>query len=156
MRPAPHLRRLAAALFDLAMVFFVPLLVFLAFVLLGHGLSDGLSWKLALALGLSLLTVPLVAIAYLAMMRRPGRHNGQSLGKQIFALRVVRDDGEPVGWGTVFYRELVVIGLVFGLLDLVIPVVPLAGQLIDLGAAFFDGQHRALHDRICKTRVVVA
>src|SRR4051794_24267773 len=60
-------------------------------------------------MGAALLLVSLFAAACAytaATMARSGAHNGQTLGKQTAAIRVVRDDGRPVTPRTVLERDV--------------------------------------------------
>jgi uncharacterized RDD family membrane protein YckC len=67
---------------------------------------------------------------------------GQTLGKMALGLKVVRQDGQPLGWGTVILREL--------LGKIVSAIIILIGYIM----AGFDSKKRALHDRISSTYVV--
>ncbi len=69
-----------------------------------------------------------------------GRY-GATPGKMATGLKVVTPDGGPVGYGTALCRY-------FGEI--------LSGVLLGIGYLMvaFDIQKRALHDRICRTRVV--
>ena len=49
-------------------------------------------------------------------MARGGERNGQTLGKQIVGIRVIRDDGDPYNFGTAFVRQFLVIQLLFGVI----------------------------------------
>jgi uncharacterized RDD family membrane protein YckC len=82
------------------------------------------------------------------LMGRSGAHNGQTLGKQTADLHVVRDDGEPVGFGVGVLRE-VVFKILFG-------VVITGGLflLVDALWPLFDRQGLAVHDIAMQTRVV--
>jgi uncharacterized RDD family membrane protein YckC len=73
------------------------------------------------------------------------RNNGRTLGKQALAVRVVRRDATPPGFGLAFVRETIVKG-VFGILWL-----PL---LLDCLMPLADRHDRALHDIMLGTRVV--
>ena len=68
-------------------------------------------------------------------------YRGATLGKIALGLKVVRGDGEPLGWGVAIgrYFMYVVSGLILAI-----------GYIM----AGFDGEKRALHDRVCDTRVV--
>ncbi len=66
---------------------------------------------------------------------------GATPGKMVAGLRVVREDGSPLGYG-------LATGRVFA--DLVSALTLGIGYLI----AAFDVEKRALHDRICNTRVI--
>ena len=52
-------------------------------------------------------------IYYPVFMQRPGARNGQSPGKQVAGIRVVRDRGEPMNYGWALLRQFVVIQLLF-------------------------------------------
>ncbi len=100
------------------------------------------------------------------LVRRPGHRNGQTLGKQIVGIRVVRQDRTEVGVGVGLLREIVckwlliwvVSGLVSGLLGFFDggSIGFLVAFAIWYVPAFVDDQRRALHDRMCSTRVVAA
>lgn len=67
---------------------------------------------------------------------------GQTPGKMLLRIQVVRADGTAVGYGKAFYREVVgkfISGIIFAI-----------GYLM----AAFDDQKQALHDRMAKTYVV--
>lgn len=79
------------------------------------------------------------------LLRRRGAHNGQSLGKQLLGVRVVRSDGGAVSGGTAASREMLgvfLLGLVpfYGLVDAL--MVPIAER------------GRSIHDRIADTLVI--
>jgi len=69
------------------------------------------------------------------------RYFGATLGKMACGLKVIRADGSALGWGISIgrYFMYVVSGMTL-----------LIGYLM----AAFDAQKRALHDRVCDTRVV--
>lgn len=67
---------------------------------------------------------------------------GQTPGKMLLRIQVIRLDGETVGYGKAFYREVIgkfISALIF-----------LIGYLM----AAFDDQKQALHDRMARTYVV--
>jgi uncharacterized RDD family membrane protein YckC len=68
---------------------------------------------------------------------------GATLGKMALGLKVIRADGGPVSVGVAFgrYFAKILSGLILGI-----------GYII----AGFDDEKRALHDRICETRVIYA
>jgi uncharacterized RDD family membrane protein YckC len=95
----------------------------------------------------------LVAVLFYAplLMGRQGAHNGQTWGKQIVGIRVVRDSGQPVDIGFAFVREFVVKGLLFGFVGSFFFSIP---TLIDYLWPLWDDQNRALHDMVVTTHVV--
>jgi uncharacterized RDD family membrane protein YckC len=68
---------------------------------------------------------------------------GATLGKMVFGLRVVRPNGDKISYGRAFgrYWAYLLSSITFGI-----------GYIM----AGFDGEKRALHDRICDTRVIKA
>ena len=76
--------------------------------------------------------------------------NGQTPGKQLVGIRVVRADGTPSNWGWTFLREWVIKWLLFSILlsELIV------AWLVDYLWAFWDKDRQALHDKIMKTYVV--
>jgi uncharacterized RDD family membrane protein YckC len=97
-----------------------------------------------------LLAALLLLYAPLLMMRS-GKHNGQTLGKQLIGITVVRDNGEPMGFGWSALREVVVKGLAVGIASSIIPVIP---WLLDNLWPLWDDENRALHDMAVQTHVV--
>jgi uncharacterized RDD family membrane protein YckC len=81
------------------------------------------------------------------LMARSGARNGQTLGKQLVGIRVVRTDGQPVGFWLGVLRTVVaqqlLIGLTFYLYAIVDYLWPLR-----------DPQSQALHDKIARTWVL--
>jgi uncharacterized RDD family membrane protein YckC len=83
---------------------------------------------------------------------RSGEHNGQTFGKQIVGIRVVRDNTESMALGFSMLRELVVRWLLIGFLGGLFFFPP----LLDLFWPLWDETNRALHDMIVSTHVVRA
>lgn len=69
------------------------------------------------------------------------RYFGATLGKMAVGVKVIRTDGSGVGWGTSIGRYFMKI---------------VSGMILAIGyiMAGFDDEKRALHDRVCDTRVV--
>ncbi|MEY2516421.1 MAG: hypothetical protein QOJ89_3779 [bacterium] len=139
--------------------------------LIGAGDSDSDGWE---ALGWIVVGTILGVMAGFAiwlaltvwLVRRTGARNGQTLGKQLIGIRAVRVDRREIGVGWALLREVlakvVLVGVTstmvstfMGFLDVGL-VGGLAAIAIWYGPAFFDEQRRALHDRMCDTRVVDA
>ena len=150
--------RVGAALFDL-LVISVPAVV-LALVLFG---SAGAAFSADDDVGVATLVVGLIAyvgllvaalILYVPLlMRRHGVNNGQTWGKQLVGIRVVRTDGTPMDFTHSAIREALVKGLGLGLASSMIPLIP---YLLDALWPLWDDEHRAIHDMVVGTRVVEA
>ena len=101
-------------------------------------------WFIAVPVAFAAVTVP--------FMLRDGDHAGQTLGKQVFGLRVIDDSHGVVTRGRATARELLVKApFVTGSVALVfIPA------LINAAWSAFDSERRGLQDRAAGTRVVRA
>jgi uncharacterized RDD family membrane protein YckC len=86
-------------------------------------------------------------------MMRAGDRNGQTPGKQILQIRVVRQGGETMDFGWSLLRELIVKGLLIGMIGSLFLSIPI---LLDYLWPLWDEQNRALHDMVVSTRVVEA
>jgi uncharacterized RDD family membrane protein YckC len=134
--------RAAAFVLDSLFLFGVVVLVtIVAVVAVGSG-DERTIETIAYAVGLPLgfLYAPL-------LMARRGKANGQTFGKQMMDIRVVRTNGEQVTFWNGFLRQVIGQQLlmamtlyVYGLLDYLWPL--------------RDARNQALHDKIAKTLVV--
>ena len=70
-------------------------------------------------------------------------HGGQTLGMRAWRIRVVCEDGSPLGWARAMARFAAGI----------VALLPLG---LGLWWSAFDGQKRGWHDRLTRTRVVRA
>jgi uncharacterized RDD family membrane protein YckC len=86
-------------------------------------------------------------------MRRAGARNGQTWGKQLLGIRVVRDDGAAYGTGSALVRELVVKELMIGFVGAIAFSIPF---VVDSLWPLWDDSNRALHDMIVSSHVVRA
>jgi uncharacterized RDD family membrane protein YckC len=150
--------RVGAALFDL-LVISVPAMALAVVIFGGVGAAftaDDDFGVVTLILGLiayvSLLFAAVILYAPL-LMRRPGARNGQTWGKQLLGIRVVRTNGVPMDFTHSAIREALVKGLGLGFASSVIPFIP---YLLDALWPLWDDQHRAIHDMVVGTRVVDA
>ena len=108
----------------------------------------------ALVLGLLFSTLIATAVALLYAPFYMARTNGQTLGKQLMGIRVIRANGQPVDFLWSVLREVVIKAFVFAGL----------GSSITFGLAWlldglwplWDNENRALHDLIVDSRVVKA
>ena len=150
--------RVGAQLFDL-LVIGVPaaVLALLLFGGVGAAFSAGDGFGVAtLIIGLiaymSLLLAAVILYAPL-LMRRPGAKNGQTWGKQIAGIRVVRTNGVPMDFVWSALREALVKVLALAVVSSIIPLIPI---LLDVLWPLWDDENRAIHDFIVDTRVVEA
>jgi uncharacterized RDD family membrane protein YckC len=148
--------RVGAQLLDLAIVWVPAGIVLTVLIVLADSADDGsaskTTWLVAtivatfLAIGAHLFYAPL-------LMRRRGRRNGQSWGKQACGIRVIRADGKPMRFSDAAMRQIVYKS--FGGI-VASTFVPLFPWILDCLWPTWDEQHRALHDLAADTRVVAA
>lgn len=108
------------------------------------------------------------------------RWRGQTVGKYVADVRVVRQDGRPLDMGTSLVRFLLLHPLLFHpflallwvltgailtsltvsaavlAVTLALAFLSVAGPLLAIGSILLDGRRRALHDRVAGTAVVPA
>ena len=150
--------RVGAALVDL-LVISVPAMALAVAIFGGVGAAftaDDDFGVVTLILGLiaygSLLFAAVILYAPL-LMRRPGARNGQTWGKQLLGIRVIRTNGVPMDFTHSAIREALVKGLGLGFASSIIPFIP---YLLDALWPLWDDDHRAIHDMVVGTRVVDA
>ncbi len=102
---------------------------------------------IAVAVALSVVFVG-YTIWWLFALRR-----GQTPGKQIVGIRVIRDDGSPSGWGYTFLREFVIKFLLVGFLTEATFGI---ARLVDYLWPLWDRAEKmqTLHDKLLGTLVV--
>jgi uncharacterized RDD family membrane protein YckC len=144
--------RLGAWLID-GLILLIPIVI-LAILLFG-GAGDSGSWGAwVLASILYILLFAVVVLLYApTLMIRDGVRNGQTLGKQFVGIRVVRDNGEPFGFGAAAFREVVLKQLAVGIASAIIPFIP---WFLDYFWPLWDDENRALHDMGASTHVIKA
>lgn len=76
---------------------------------------------------------------------------GQTVGKRVTGIRVVREDGQPIDAKFVFIRQTLVMQILFGMLAIFLFYIP---TLLNYLWPLWDDKHQALHDKIVKSRVV--
>ena len=125
--------------------------VSLALVVLSLVLGDDLRdvWSV----GVIPLTLVAAALYYPRTMGRTGPLEGQTWGKQLARIRVLRLDGQPVTAGTAVLRDVFGKWLIFTLLAVVAIFLP---TLVNYLWPLFDKQKQALHDKVAATVVVRA
>jgi len=77
------------------------------------------------------------------------KYKGGTLGKMACGLIVVRPNGDNLGWGVCFGR--------FAMWNIVTGGIPYVNSILMLISAIMagtDSEKRALHDRVCNTRVI--
>lgn len=144
-------RRALALLVDTVIVGALTAVVLVALGLsfFGDGQSGTLEAVAATLVGLLVFVVFALLYAPVVMART----NGQTLGKLVAGCRVVRTDGKRVDVLWAAWREVVIKGLLFGVLASFTGGI---AYLIDVLWPLWDGQKRALHDFIADSRVVKA
>lgn len=97
--------------------------------------------------GLSFIALGFLAvISYEVLMLR---YWGATLGKMACGLKVVRSDGRTLGWGVSFGRFFM-----WNVVTSGIPYLNFVLMLVSGIMAGADQEKRALHDRVCDTRVI--
>jgi uncharacterized RDD family membrane protein YckC len=140
--------RVAATLIDW-LILLVPVVVLTVIVV---AIAAGSDTGAIVTGALGVLAYLIVALMYAPLlMARDGEHNGQTWGKQALGITVVRDNGDPVGFGFAALREIVVKGLLVGIASSIIPFIP---WFLDNFWPLWDDENRALHDMVCSTHVV--
>lgn len=91
--------------------------------------------------------IPLGFLYAPLLMARRGKANGQSFGKQMMDIRVVRTNGEPVSFWNAFLRQVIAQQLLIAFTLYVYAVVDYLWPLR-------DPRNQALHDKIASTLVV--
>jgi uncharacterized RDD family membrane protein YckC len=146
-------RRAGAWLVDAAVVGSVGIVI--RHAMFGHHLSTAKAT-------VSLLISAAITLAYFAPLMIAT--NGRTFGKLMTGIRVIRTDLQPMNFGRVFRREAMLKGLLPGLLiDAFVFVGGSAGfsllggvvVMIDYLWPLWDAEHRAVHDWLAKTRVVL-
>jgi uncharacterized RDD family membrane protein YckC len=142
--------RLAAYLID-GLILLVPAVILTVIVVaIAAGSDTG-----AIVTGiLGFLAYLVVAFFYAPfLMARQGANNGQTWGKQMMSVRVVRDSGDQMTFGWAALREIAVKGLAVWIASSIIPVIP---WLLNFFWPLWDDENQALHDKIVSTHVVRA
>jgi uncharacterized RDD family membrane protein YckC len=150
--------RLGAYIIDGLVILIPAVILFIVLVAGAVGLS-GSDDDVATgaAIGAVLLWILLVGVVYLLyaplLMARKGARNGQTWGKQLLDIRVVRDNGQPMTFGSAALREVVFKFLAVSIASSIIPLIP---WFLNFFWPLWDDQNRALHDMASSTHVVKA
>ena len=148
--------RFGAAILD-ALIITVPALIILSVLglgALGASSSDSDTGIVAAVVGLIVTVAVITVISFLyapLLMMRDGERNGQTLGKQVLSIRVVRHDGQQIGFGYAALREVAVKNFGVGIASsFTFGIATLLNYLWPL----WDDQNRAVHDMIVNSRVI--
>ena len=108
------------------------------------GIAAAIAWGATEYLVRGLVYAPL-------LMRRSGAHNGQTLGKQLTGIRVVREEGGEIRYARAVRREWLARTLLIQVGGLLLT----AGiaTLLDYLEPLLDKRRRALHDMVAHTLV---
>ena len=153
--PATFFQRAFAWFIDRIFLFFFQ--VFVVFLFLGPSIpvsavTDSESSVFQVIFyGLGLFVILIISFSwFLYRFFTESRMNGQTFGKRLLGVRVVKENGYPVTTRDILVRELVfvLIGMIpfFGFFIFIINVILVA----------FTGKKQAIHDLIAKTMVVPA
>ena len=107
----------------------------------------------SLIVGLMFATLCVTIVAFLYAPAMMARTNGQTLGRMVVGIRVVRAKGQPMTFGWAMLREVAVKALLFGIASSLTFGV---ASLLDVLWPLWDEENRALHDFIVDTRVIRA
>ena len=99
----------------------------------------------------ALLVAGVVMLYAPVLMIRDGERNGQTLGKQVVGIRVVRDSGEPFGFWWAVLREVVLKQLAVNIASSIIPIIP---WFLTYFWPLWDAENRTLYDMVASTHVV--
>lgn len=155
---ATFLQRLMAHALD-TLLFYLPLLVFLA--TFGFGFIMAVNNGPSAVEGKGALKMVLIAVMVVSLVLTLGYvvwwlialGRGQTPGKQLVGIRVIKANGEPSGWGYTFVREFIIKGLLGGLLSSITGGVY---WVVDHLWPLWDGNSQALHDKMMSTLVVLS
>ena len=99
--------------------------------------------------GFMLTVVPIILLAVAAYEVVMLKYWAATVGKLACRLKVVRPDGRSLGWGVCFGRFFM-----WNIVTSGIPYLNLVLMLVSTIMVGTDEQKRALHDRVCDTRVI--
>lgn len=136
--------RLGAVLLDSVPIFLVAIVA--AIAVPGFARGNGSNTGAGIFLAIVALAMVAYAIYQLVMLHR----HGQTFGKKLVGIRIVRTDGSRAGLGRIFALRYLVPGLV-GMIPLLGPIFSLIDPLF-----IFNEEKRCLHDMIADTIVVDA
>ncbi len=137
-------RRVGASLVD-GLIIWIPLTIIYSLIVGVGGESgdsnayEGGRWLIGL----------LASSAY--FMATMSAWNGQTIGKRVTAIRVVRENGESVDAKFAFVRQILVISILFNTIGALFLLIPM---ILNYLWPLWDDKNQALHDKVVKSRVV--
>ncbi len=137
--------RLGAAVLDTIIVFAVMLPM-----LLSAGIAELVADPTAVIMGASGLISIVASVALIAVTIVLVKRNGQTIGKKLVGIKVVRSDGSRASLGRIFWLRNIV-----NAIPAAIPFVGSLYQLVDHLFIFGD-KRQCVHDKIADTIVVKA
>ncbi len=151
MVKAPLLRRLVAWIIDAIIIGIVIVIVLLCTSLTAifNLIKEGTSLTLTLYSLIELLQVGLVIeiLFILYYISIPVRNNGQTFGKKMLKIRIVKDNGDKVDFSTLFMRQAIasqlIAALTFG-----------ATYIVSAMLALFRKDKKSIGDIFANTKVV--
>jgi uncharacterized RDD family membrane protein YckC len=153
LAPASRLARLVAVTIDglLGFIWFTPAYVTNFATLAQHGRGNAISIWINLAKTGGWFYVGILgALVVLAIDLILLARNGQTIGKKLLGIKVVRVDGSPVSLFRVFFLRYVC--------NTLLTLIPILGSLYSLvdSLMIFSESRRTVHDRIADTIVIKA
>jgi len=151
-------RRLGATIID-GLIITVPALIIMGVLGVGVVGSAGADSDVGIvgfiaALVVTAAIIAIVSLVYAPLlMMRAGARNGQTIGKQVTGIRVIRTSGDSMDFLWAGLREVVIKNFGVGFVSsFTFGIAFLANYLWPL----WDDENRALHDMLAQTRVVAA
>ncbi len=143
-------RRALAQVVDAVIIGVGALILVLLLTALGFSADSdsGLVAYILFAL-VSVLAFTVVAFLYAPLMM--ARTNGQTVGRQLTGIRVIRADGQPMTFGYAMLREVAVKALLVGVASSFTFGI---AWLLDVLWPLWDEENRALHDFVVNTRTI--
>lgn len=148
--------RVAAQIIDVLVVWIPAAIVLTTLILIAEGARNGSATETVFIVLASVTTFVALAVHLFyapLLMKRKGDRNGQTWGKQLCNIRVIRADGKPMAFSHAALRQIIFKS--FGML-VAATFVPLFPWILNYLWPTWDEQHRALHDMAADTRVVAA
>ncbi|MFT4048554.1 MAG: RDD family protein [Solirubrobacterales bacterium] len=150
---ASWLSRGGALIIDQLLIGLIIVALAVPFVAMSGGSIDNED-DLVVGIFLPILLLGLFVVPTVYYCWSMSKTNGQTPGKKVAGIRVVREDGAPITAGFAFRRQIFWISIVFSFLGgIILFNLPI---LIDYLWPLWDDKNQALHDKCVNSRVVLA